>query len=245
MNSLPGDVFRKRPKAILFDLGDTLLRETRLDLDGALDRLREWSTTTGSPVDPARWRTEIRGLYSEVRETLRGGIIEFPMRGLLQLAGHLFGLEYDCSPDELELKFWRALCSMEPLPGVAAVLSQLRGDGIATGVVSNSVFSRQVLEYELRKNGLADFFQVIVSSADYGIQKPHPAIFSAALARLNTAPSETWFVGDNIGKDIMGATRIGMCAVWINEDNPPQPLQDGVIQIRSWPEFLSRIPQHD
>lgn len=154
----------------------------------------------------------------------------------------------DCAGDsaarateELELEFWKRLCSMEPLPGVREVLGELLCLGVRTGVVSNSFCASTVLRYELRRNGFLDAFEFVVSSADYGIQKPHPMIFNAALARLGCDPSEVWFVGDNFEKDIVGASAVGMPAIWLYRGDVLHDLPRGTIRISAWREFLALL----
>lgn len=227
----------KRPEAVWFDLGGTVLRESRIDLRGATEwLLRDAVTSPGRVTLP-----EVQALYSEIRQELRNGPVEFQMTGFLHLVCDWAGIKLDAGLDSIELEFWQRLCSMEPVPGIKKALAHLKKEGIAAGIISNSVFSRQVLEYELQRNHLLDFFSVIVSSAEYGLQKPHPAIYKAALGRGRIAPERAWFVGDNLEKDIRGAAAVGMQPVlYLPEpatDEPPP----GVHCIRNWDEFVALL----
>ena len=70
--------------------------------------------------------------------------------------------------------------------------------------------------------------------------KPHPSIFSTALARIGTRPEEAVMVGDSIRQDIEGALRAGMRAVLLHRGDapPPRASELGVPVIRS----LSELP---
>jgi putative hydrolase of the HAD superfamily len=47
------------------------------------------------------------------------------------------------------------------------------------------------------------------------VTKPHPGIFSRALAELGVAASQAVMVGDILEMDIAGAQGVGMRAIWL------------------------------
>ncbi len=213
----------------------TLLRETRIDFEGALS----WLLGRGEQPSTAEIQADLRALYLEIRKSLRAGQTEFSVRGLLRLAHDLTGqVAAKTDFEALELQFWKRVAAMEPLPGVSSVLVALQDQGIELGVVSNSMFSSHVLRYELERNGLLAPFRFVVSSADYGIQKPHPMIFKAASALLACEASETWFVGDNFENDVLGAASVGMRSIWITGPSSNRELPSDSRRIESWEEFL-------
>ena len=65
----------------------------------------------------------------------------------------------------------------------------------------------------LRTCGIAECFLGIVDSGNIGYEKPHPAIFEAALRELKARPEESLYVGDFYSVDYLGAKRAGMDAV--------------------------------
>lgn len=231
----------RAPQVILLDLGNTLLHQTRIDSRGAVGWLL---ASLDSSLDRDQRETlqeELRTFYAEIRKTLRSGVTEFPIRGLLNLAIELAGATVSEPLEEIELGFWRALSEMEPLPYVRDILEDLRERGIKLAVVSNSMFSRRVLQYELARHGLLEMMEFVISSADYGVQKPHPMIFQAALTQIRCNPADVWFVGDNLNNDIAGATNVGMQAVWLNHSDAEVELPPNARQIGSWQEFLPLI----
>lgn len=235
------EIMKNFPKAVLFDLGGTLLRVTRLEREAAIS----WLLRPAEYARSEAIKPQLLELYLEIRRSLRAGRTEFPIRGFLNLARDWAAASpAEVTEDEVELEFWKRLCSMGPLPGVGHVLTELRRRGIRTGVVSNSFCTSNVLRYELDRNGLLDAFQFVISSADYGIQKPHPVIFKVALARLGCDPSEAWFVGDNFEKDIVGASAVGMTAVWLNQEDVSHELPNGSLHIKGWHEFLPMLAGH-
>jgi putative hydrolase of the HAD superfamily len=83
----------------------------------------------------------------------------------------------------------------------------------------------------LERCGIADCFQLIVDSGIVGYEKPHPAIFSAALEGMRSTPEESLYVGDIYSVDYVGATAVGMQAVLMDVC--------GAYQEMSWPRITS------
>jgi putative hydrolase of the HAD superfamily len=60
---------------------------------------------------------------------------------------------------------------------------------------------------------IADCFDSITDSGIVGKEKPHPAIFQAALNSLGVSASESLYTGDVYSVDYLGATSVGMRCV--------------------------------
>jgi putative hydrolase of the HAD superfamily len=65
----------------------------------------------------------------------------------------------------------------------------------------------------LERCGIADCFLTITDSGLVGREKPHPAIFEAALRAMDAAPEQSLYVGDMYSVDYLGATAAGMQAI--------------------------------
>jgi putative hydrolase of the HAD superfamily len=65
----------------------------------------------------------------------------------------------------------------------------------------------------LTRCGIADCFASITDSGLVGYEKPHPAIFEAALRGMDAAAEQSLYVGDMYSVDYLGATRAGMQAI--------------------------------
>ena len=65
----------------------------------------------------------------------------------------------------------------------------------------------------LRRCGIVDCFQSITDSGNIGHEKPHPAIFEAALREMKADAGDSLYVGDVYSVDYMGARQAGMQAV--------------------------------
>ncbi len=139
----------------------------------------------------------------------------------------------------VEDTLWNAIVTLEPVPGVDAVLRRLQSDSVSLAAVSNAPFSSRILAEELEKHGLRHFFKFVLSSADTGFRKPHPAIFEAALMQLGMRSERTWFVGDTLNEDIVGAARAGLRPVWFSNDEFVTPCDSSILRVRDWHDFSS------
>ena len=69
----------------------------------------------------------------------------------------------------------------------------------------------------LKKLGLLKYIDLVIASAEEGVEKPDLRIFQLALERANCKPEEAVMVGDRIDNDIIPAKKIGMKTVWIKQ----------------------------
>lgn len=95
------------------------------------------------------------------------------------------------------------------LPGTCEILQRI-GSEYQTAVISNADGK---IDQVLEQCGIADCFHAITDSGLVGHEKPHPAIFEAALRAMKAEPSESLYVGDVYSIDYVGARNAGMDAV--------------------------------
>lgn len=103
--------------------------------------------------------------------------------------------------------------------GAAGTLGALRERGYRVGVVSNADGRVRGL---LEQAGLTPFLEVVIDSAEIGVEKPDPRIFFAATERLGVAPTSCAYVGDIYEYDVVGARAAGMHPVLIGSGHVPE-----------------------
>src|SRR5579872_515027 len=95
------------------------------------------------------------------------------------------------------------------LPGTREALERLRRQ-YSIAVISNADGK---IDAVLRRCGILDCFASITDSGNVGHEKPHPAIFDAALREMRADPADSLYVGDVYSVDYVGARNAGMQAV--------------------------------
>ena len=71
---------------------------------------------------------------------------------------------------------------------------------------------------KMKKSGIYDFFDVIITSESVGVKKPNKKIFEFALESVNAKASNCIMIGDNLEADIQGALNCGIKAIHFNSE---------------------------
>jgi putative hydrolase of the HAD superfamily len=106
-------------------------------------------------------------------------------------------------------------------PEAVALLEALRGSGIKTAVLSNTLWPRRHHEAVLERDGILHLFDYLLFTSETSSGKPHRAVFADVLYHLDVEASEAAFVGDRLFDDIHGAQSVGMRGIWIPHSNIP------------------------
>ncbi|HBF34873.1 TPA: hypothetical protein DDW35_09970 [Candidatus Sumerlaeota bacterium] len=231
------------PKAVLFDLGNTILKINEVNMLRAFSRVFELGKNPKG-VSFIKCGFVGKEIGDMLDKEANASQHEFPIRAFVELFSYRTGITFDMPYAELEMEIWKSMHTFSPEPGVREVLAELTAKGIPMGVVSNAAFSTEALQWEMAKHDLLKPFQFVISSADCIYRKPHPEIFKAAAARLGFDPKDIWFVGDVFDWDITGSYGVGMKPIWYNPKKNTAPKTEKVApnawrEIRNWNEFLT------
>jgi HAD superfamily hydrolase (TIGR01549 family) len=187
---------------VFFDVGNTLLFPNRARILAALPADRRPTL--------AQWQALERRTKKEFDESMIGGRVDhnfwwaFHTYLLEELNLHEDGLRDALVENTQKSANWD-----EILPGTREALDRIRGS-YSTAVISNADGK---IEDVLRRRGIADCFQSITDSGIVGQEKPHPAVFQAALLAMRAPAAESLYVGDVYSVDYVGARNAGMQAI--------------------------------
>ena len=216
----------KRPEAILFDAGGTLV----LQDPGELTRLLDIA------VDPIRaYEAHYRAMDAYALRRLAGEEKSWDwwqahFFGDLGLADPEAGAELTSNGYGI----WNAA-----IEGAVEAVIRLRDLGIRTAVVSNSDGS---VRASLSRAGFDGLFEFVVDSHEVGLAKPDPAIFHHALERLGVEPAGAWYVGDSRYHDVAGAlgAQLAACVLVDPLDLAPEH-SPRVASIAQLPDLLGPL----
>jgi len=183
-------------RAVLFDLDGTLL-DTAPDMVGALNALRQERQL--APLSYAAIRSAVSHGAARV---VKAGFPDADPESQLQL-------------QERFLEIYRGALSRETrlFPGMDAVLDELAGLKIKSGIVTNkAAWLTEPLLADLR---LRARFACVVSGDTVAERKPHPLPLLHAAALAEVTPAECIYVGD-AERDVQAAHRAGMPALVAN-----------------------------
>ena len=72
---------------------------------------------------------------------------------------------------------------------------------------------------KMKKSGIYNFFDAIMTSESVGVKKPNKKVFEYALEKVNANASNCIMIGDNLEADIEGALNCGIKAIHFNSEN--------------------------
>jgi FMN hydrolase / 5-amino-6-(5-phospho-D-ribitylamino)uracil phosphatase len=203
------------PLVLSFDLDDTLWPVGPV-IAGAEEALFSWlrarypQTVSGHNIESLRaQRAAVAGRFPE-----RGHDLTFlrhrALKDLFGAAGHAESL----ADDALEV-FFSARNRVEFYEDVRPALERLRA--------RYRLFALSNGNADLKRCGVADLFAGHVTAAAAGCAKPDARIFAHLADMAGVDADRVLHVGDDPLADVVGATRAGMQAVWINRDGRDWP----------------------
>ncbi len=204
------------PKLVVFDLFDTILDKVWFDYSKALDYLLSNVFTGVEQSELNEWATEYRNRFLMNRDETRA---EYSFTDQLRFYEQKSGIGCSDRYGNIEWGAFRA-CREERIgPNVPEAIESLKSSGYRIAILSNSIFSSDCLLRYLDLFGLGRHFDRVFSSADLGIRKPSPRVFLHVCAEFNKEPSDVWFIGNNLKKDVHGASDAGLNAIFYNRAN--------------------------
>ena len=120
-------------------------------------------------------------------------------------------------------------------PGTRQALQRL-GQRYPLAIISNA--DGKIADV-LNRCGIADCFVAITDSGVVGYEKPHLAIFEAALRTMDVSPEQSLYVGDLYSVDYLGATRAGMQAILFDVAGTYR--ESGLPRVESLEEFEKKV----
>jgi HAD superfamily hydrolase (TIGR01509 family) len=218
------------PKAIFFDVGNTLLFPSRTHI---LAPLHQRDLTPS--LD--QWHAIERKTKKEFDDILQhDGKADHSFWYLFY--SHLLpelGVRDEALLDALvdATRISANWCDIRP--GTRETLQRL-GQRYPLAVISNA--DGKIADV-LKRCGIADCFQQITDSGLVGYEKPHPAIFEAAMRGMHVSPEQSLYVGDVYSVDYAGATRAGMQAILFDVSGAYR--ESGLPRVESLEELQNKM----
>jgi putative hydrolase of the HAD superfamily len=240
---------RNLPRAILFDLDDTLLvafgpaesqwrrviGEFGADLAAFGPELVVAAIQASSSelwADPARHKHWRHRIGEARRRIVANAFAELAARGRAVPGRALCDAIADAydALHEAELRMF---------PGAHETVDGLKERGVRLALVTNGAALPQ--RAKVVRFALEHRFDHIQIEGEHGFGKPEERAYTHAMAALGVGPRDTWMVGDNLEWEVAAPQRLGIHAIWhdgygqgLPPDAPARP--DRII--RSLPELL-------
>ena len=97
---------------------------------------------------------------------------------------------------------------------------------------------KEVQRRKLEKSKLINYFKTVTISEDVGVKKPDKLIFEHAIFSAKAKIENSIMIGDNYHADILGASALGMRAIYFNFHKTDEQRRENVIVIENLKEIL-------
>lgn len=205
------------PKAIFFDLDDTLLAYSEAVGPCWQTVCQEFAPRVGG-ITPDALQAAIRRqgdwFWSDPERHRRGRLdLVAARREIIGTVLPQLGCTDPTLADEMSQR--RSELheqSVVLFPEAVNVLHALRSHGLRLALITNGADDAQTRKID--RFNLRPMFDSILIEGAFGSGKPDPRVFQHTLTALRVTPSEAWMVGDNLTMDIAPASRLGLFTVW-------------------------------
>lgn len=185
------------------------------DLDGTLVTFN---------LDIRDWRRALLDLMKKRGFDTGGLDLATPTQQILDFAGTQATSDGSGRFESLRSEAYSVLDSMEVegvasssvFPGAVDTLRRLKAKGVRLCILTNS--GRRAATLSLKKEGLARYFEFVLTRDDTGTMKPRPEGISKAVRKLGVRPDQVCYVGDS-PYDITAAKGAGTKVVSVATGN--------------------------
>jgi putative hydrolase of the HAD superfamily len=208
------------PRAILFDLDDTLIRAYAQPEEAWRRLLGTFAEPLDAPDAAAIERVrvavmdEARSLWSDQTIAAKWRL-DIPGARRLATRRGLARLGYD--DEALADKIADAFTEMRRqeyrlYPDAHTTVDALRQAGVKLALVTNGASATQ--RDKITRFDLAHRFDHIQIEGEFGQGKPELAVYRHALEKIGCEACDAWMVGDNYEWEVVAPQKLGMCGIW-------------------------------
>jgi HAD superfamily hydrolase (TIGR01549 family) len=239
-------------RAVTFDFWSTLV-------DGAITpertaqrvaRLHAAIVGAGHQCTPEELRAALRRSFDRISDEARESLKDVGPPGRWAVLAEELGIpEGMIAYEVVEHAYEEITLDQLPdaMPHVHVAVEGMKRAGYRLGVICNTgTTGGRVLREVLKRHRLLEFFEATVFSNEFGLSKPHPAIFEHTLAELGGIQARhALHVGDLEELDVEGARRAGLHAARYVPEGDGQAVEtDADLVVTDWRTFPEQIAEY-
>jgi putative hydrolase of the HAD superfamily len=195
-----------KPRAILFDLDDTLTDRKATLRRFAIQYLEDFKTCLEMDVNVFTQELELAdsGGYRPRPEMFQILLERLPWKTI--------------STQDDFLTYWINTFPRFalPMPGMLETLQTLKTRGFKLGIITNGQSFQQQTKIDALE--IRGFFDTVLVSLEVNLRKPSAGIYQMALERLGVEADQAWMIGDHIINDVLGARGAGLTGIWLRHE---------------------------
>jgi HAD superfamily hydrolase (TIGR01549 family) len=237
-------------KAVLFDLGDTLINFGKVDKTAAIKQAArssyDYLNELNQPTGPF-WAYFLRNMLEIRLRCIWSDITgkDFDSFDVMKKIGRKRG--FNITPQqwlEVNWLWYKPLAKLAYIePDIVQTMTTLKNMGLRLGILSNTFVGKEALKHHLKEIGIYEFFELRLYSCYYPYRKPDKRIFFDAVSEMGLSKDEVLFVGDRVDTDAAGCIAADIKCVLkkshANEDKQTPPQIGRIDTISELPQFIA------
>lgn len=231
-------------KAVLFDLYDTVLKNESFEFVRGVIYVYEHFLADACTFEEFKAYTDtFLPLYHQ--RHVDHSEVHFVKDELPLWFSH-FGKTMPTDADDLEYAVMSAMQCGGISDDVRFVLDELKARGIPMYILSNTIFTSSATKRHLAYHGILPCFEEVYASAEFGVRKPSPRFFDAAIADIfrrhpDLTKADLLFVGNDYATDAHGGVAAGIDTVWYNVEGTANEDDLGVAIVAEFKKILALL----
>lgn len=236
---------RDSAPVVVFDMDDTLYLERDYVRSGFRHVAEKVSSTAG--VAPRRIADFLNHTANELN--CRGNNFDLLLQRYPVVA-------QSWTIPSLVREYRRHIPSIVMLPGMSALLGELRAMGARLAIITDGAPEAQRCKLQVLR--ASDKFDRVIVTDEYGtaFRKPNSHSYLQVMSHFRSEPGACTYVGDNPAKDFLAPRAIGWLTIRLRQRHqlhaavePPSPMAAPHVEVRTVAQLrrllLTRITQHD
>lgn len=228
-------------KIIIFDLYDTVLKDISFDFNNGITYLYNvFFEQTCSLKEFRDYAETFLPLYEKRK-------VDYSEVCLIRDEIPLFFEKFEVAKpetfEELDYEVMNKMQKVTLLEDVRYTLNELQKQGIEMYILSNSIFTSKSARQLLRDFGILHYFNQIFSSADYNVRKPSEQFYQIAINEIlsdnhEVKKEDILYIENDYIMDVMGATFMGLSAVWYNVNHLLNQNKINIMEIDDFKQLI-------
>lgn len=198
-------------KAVIFDLDDTLYDYHSLHIEAV--KALEAYTCAHYNITGEKFRALFAAAKEDTKRILEGtGASHNRLLYCQKILEYLGASPVENALEMYEIYWGYILKHMKLRDGAPELICECKKRAVKIGICSD--LTAHIQHRKLRALGIAPLIDALVTSEEAGAEKPDSRMFAMILEKLNCQPNEALFIGDSLERDVCGAKRFGITALW-------------------------------
>lgn len=223
---------------ILIDLGDTLVRNNEISIENGLSSIYDYLNLKHISLKKfVDYGIKLFDLICNKRQKTN---IEVPLGKYLKKLFEELKIDNFLINAELERIFFENTEKDLEMLDAVVFLKYLKQKEYRIIVISNSMFSSELLKLTLKKFKLLEYIDYVYSSSDLGFRKPSKELYDLIEKQQQLKKDQCLMIGNDILIDGNFSINSNLDFIWFNEYEKKGYCSKTVINVKKYSELIER-----